>query len=313
MRPRLDAWTESDHGAVRALLRDPEIAAQNDMLLGPGRLEHWLADPFCHPALRFVARADGAPAGFAYGFLIGQDALPWAMLRPAVAAPWRRRGIGTRLLEAQLAALARIAPGCREVCLAAYEPCPEAAGFAARHGFRLVRRFWRMDRPAPDVPAPEWPAGIVTRTVTRDEAAIRDWTDAYNASFARHYHFSPTSYDEARHITAMPGFDPASVLLAYEGDRCVGFCRDEVFEDRGEIAALGVVPDVQGRGLGRALLRWGVRRLMELDARPVTLLVDGENEGALALYHSEGFEVAKTRHVWSREPRLPGALSATPD
>jgi ribosomal protein S18 acetylase RimI-like enzyme len=32
----------------------------------------------------------------------------------------------------------------------------------------------------------------------------------------------------------------------------------------------------------------------------VTLLVDGENENALRLYRSEGFEVARTRAVFSR-------------
>jgi ribosomal protein S18 acetylase RimI-like enzyme len=32
----------------------------------------------------------------------------------------------------------------------------------------------------------------------------------------------------------------------------------------------------------------------------VTLVVDGENEGALRLYRSEGFEVTRTRRLWGR-------------
>ena len=32
----------------------------------------------------------------------------------------------------------------------------------------------------------------------------------------------------------------------------------------------------------------------------MTLLVDGDNEGALALYRSEGFAVSRTRRIWGR-------------
>ena len=303
MELRVEPWTDADNEIVRGLLDDPRIAAQNENLKGPGRLEHWLADPFCDPALRFLARVDGSVAGFAYAFALASGAQPWAMLRPAVAAPFRRKGVGTRLLEAQLAALAAKPPRWAEVCLAAYEPCDEAKGFAARHAFRVVRRFWMLERPGAEAPAPEWPPGITTRTYVHSEQANRDWTDAYNASFASHYHFVPATYEDGAYIVAMPDFDPHSVMLAYEGDRCVGFCRDEIHPRRGEVGTLGVVPDVQGRGLGRALLRWGVRRLLEIGAVPVTLLVDGENEGALGLYRSEGFEVQKTRLVWSRPLR----------
>jgi ribosomal protein S18 acetylase RimI-like enzyme len=35
---------------------------------------------------------------------------------------------------------------------------------------------------------------------------------------------------------------------------------------------------------------------------PVTLLVDGENDNALGLYRSEGFEVTKSRRIWA-QPR----------
>ena len=33
---------------------------------------------------------------------------------------------------------------------------------------------------------------------------------------------------------------------------------------------------------------------------PVTLLVDGGNEGALTLYRSEGFAVTRTRRTWAK-------------
>jgi ribosomal protein S18 acetylase RimI-like enzyme len=32
----------------------------------------------------------------------------------------------------------------------------------------------------------------------------------------------------------------------------------------------------------------------------VTLLVDGDNEGALGLYRSEGFDIVRRRHLWAQ-------------
>ena len=89
-------------------------------------------------------------------------------------------------------------------------------------------------------------------------------------------------------------------MLAYDGVTVAGFCRNFVSSSAGEIATLGVAHAYQGRGLGRALLRWGARWLAHRGALPITLLVDGENESALTLYRSEGFRVERTRTMWSR-------------
>jgi ribosomal protein S18 acetylase RimI-like enzyme len=81
----------------------------------------------------------------------------------------------------------------------------------------------------------------------------------------------------------------------------VGYCRNARFGEAGEVALIGVVPEARGIGLGRALLRWGVQWLASQGVEPLYLMVDGENEGALRLYRSEGFGVARTRIHWSRD------------
>ncbi len=78
MSIELTHWTEGDLDHVRELAGHASLAAQNEPILGPGRLEHWLADPLCDPALRWLARVDGRPVGFAYGFLLHDAAPPWA-------------------------------------------------------------------------------------------------------------------------------------------------------------------------------------------------------------------------------------------
>lgn len=304
MHVRLTRWVDSDHDVVRAMAGDESLALQFDKLRGQGHLERWIGDPLCDGEMRFIAQIDGEPAGFAYAYLLRGASPPWAMLRIAVPAPFRRRGIGTRLLEAQLEILGERMPECRELSMSAYEPCAEAAGFAERHGFRVVRHFWLMERPVEGLRPPDWPAGIEVRPFDASPRAFQDWNDVYNASFARHYHFVPSTVELCRAIAAAPGFHAEELVLAYDGAECVGFCRDEVHAASGEVAALGVAPSWQGRGLGRALLRWGARSLALAGALPLTLTVDGENENALGLYRSEGFEVAKTRPVWSRAVTL---------
>ena len=103
-----------------------------------------------------------------------------------------------------------------------------------------------------------------------------------------------------RSIVRQRAFQPDGLVLAYRDGRCVGYGRNTILARHGEIALLGVVPEARGIGLGRALLRWGTAWLDRAGSDTIELRVDGENDGALALYRSEGFEVVRTRGIWSR-------------
>jgi mycothiol synthase len=169
--------------------------------------------------------------------------------------------------------------------LAAGTPIPTA--FAERLGYRHDRWFWLMRRErgaAP--PEPVWPAGVTVRVFDGSDAMLADYAAAYNDSFAAHYRFMPTSLAQLLAVTRKPAFRPDGVLLAYRDGRPAGFCRTELFAARGEIGTLGTAHAARGIGLGRALLRWGVGWLERESPHPITLLVDGENESALALYRS---------------------------
>ena len=109
----------------------------------------------------------------------------------------RGRGVATALLQAATARLMAIRDehGLNELNLSAWEPNPAAQSFAARHGFRHARNFWRMERPHGPVGRPEWPAGVVMRTFDGSERALRDFNDAYNRSFATHYHYVRSSLE----------------------------------------------------------------------------------------------------------------------
>jgi mycothiol synthase len=289
-------------------MEDPGLAHEFEWIRRPGGIEDKLADPFQVPAMRWLARRDGEPVAYAYGIVVPHPDGAWSMVRIGVARAHQRRGIGSALLERCAAHLesVREARGLREICLSSWDPNPGAPGFAARHGFAPVRNYWEMER-APGTPDPHWPAGIEVTTFDGSDRMLAAWNDAYNQSFAEHYHYVLTSAAERRIMIGRADFHPEGLVLAWRGGRCVGFSYNALSRDpmRGEVALLGVVPEARGIGLGRAVLRWSVAWLSRAGADPVKLLVDGENENALALYRSEGFEVTRTRVIWSRPAAAP--------
>jgi mycothiol synthase len=221
-----------------------------------------------------------------------------------VSESFRRRRLGSTILERTLARLAALdrPGGIVELGMSAFVPNPAAEAFAAHHGFRHARWFWRMERPTAPAPEPHWPPGIELRMYDDSERAGADWNDAYNDSFAEHYHFVPSTLESLRQRLRSPDALADGILLAYRDGRCVGFCRNERVRSTGVVGILGTVRAARGIGLGRAMLRWAIASFGARGFPRIGLMVDGENEGALALYRSEGFEIARTRRLWSRSP-----------
>jgi len=299
----LEPLTLANLKVFESLVHDPSLAEEFDRLQGAGGMERLLTDPFGDPGLRWVARAEAAPAGVSFGQILPDRDGAWAMVRIGVVSSHRRQGIGEALLARTMQHIAALEPKPRECCLSSWAPNPEAAGFATTHGFRHARFIWLMERPRrPGVtpPAVAWPAGVQVRLFDGSEGAFADWTAVYNESFANHYHFVSSTVGDSRALASASDFAADGLALAYRDGRCVGFCRNELYPSRGEIGLLGVVPEARGTGLGRALLRWGIGWLERSSAARTTLMVDGENESALRLYRSEGFEVVRTREIWSR-------------
>jgi [ribosomal protein S18]-alanine N-acetyltransferase len=72
-----------------------------------------------------------------------------------------------------------------------------------------------------------------------------------------------------------------------EQDRVVGYAGLARTDEEAEVQTIGVAPDHQGHGLGRVLLR---DLLAHAGARTVFLEVRTDNDPAIRLYESEGFE-----------------------
>jgi len=295
-------YRPDDRAALHAVLQAPAILEQFDMYAGADGVERLLGDPYTPAEGVRLAFVDGEAAGFACAILLPASE-PWTMLRIGVLPRFRRLGVGRALHDA-VSAYVRMQsrlPGVRSQLIAAWEPLESAAAMAERLGYVHDRWFWLMRRERNGAPPePVWPAGVTVRAFDGSDAMLADWNAAYNDSFAGHYRFVPSPISNAREMAKKPGFRADGLLLAYRDERVAGFCRNELFATRGEIGTLGTVHAARGIGLGRALLRWGVGWLESQSPHAVTLLVDGENENALGLYRSEGFEITRRRHLWAQ-------------
>lgn len=318
---RLAPYAPADRDALHGLLRDPSLVRQFRRNLEHGELDDPLAHPVLHPGGLMLARDGGRLVGFGMLLVLPSARGRWALLRLGVRAAERRRGIGTALLRAADGLLARDpGPAPAPFTVSVWLPEPDADAFLRQHGFAPFRSWWELDRPLGPVGDADWPEGLEPRTFDGSDAAFREWTDCYNDAFSTRFPSHIATEEEGRHLAAAPAFRADGLLLAWRGGRCAGFVRNTLAGDQGVVDVLGVRTGEQGRGLGRALLRWGVRWLQAQDVPHVRLIVDGANTDALSLYRSEGFVVADERCQWARaadaagQPRATGAAppSASP-
>jgi len=138
-----------------------------------------------------------------------------------------------------------------------------------------------QDAASPPVPVRPFRLG-------RDEQA---WLEVNARAFAGHPEQGTWTLADLQHRERQPWFDPRGFLLHEEGTRLAAFCWTKVHLHPvlGEIYVIGVDPDYQGRGLGRALTRAGLGHLATRGVPTAMLYVERDNMPALVLYRSLGF------------------------
>lgn len=209
-------------------------------------------------------------------------------------------GIAPELLSAATDVMAREGGG--PVHWWVFEPTSLHDDLARRFGLAPGRRLHQMRRPLPVEPERDPPPRLITRPfeVGVDEAA---WLEVNNRAFHWHPEQGGWDLDSLKARQQEPWFDPAGFLMVDEVDpegrrTLVGFCWTKVHADAkpvlGEIYVIAVDPAAHGRGLGRALTLAGLAHLAQGGVPVGMLFVDADNEAAVALYRSLGFEVVRT-------------------
>ncbi|MGQ9814992.1 MAG: GNAT family N-acetyltransferase [Candidatus Roseilinea sp.] len=210
--------------------------------------------------------------------------LRWCAIRDGVSATPLVRG----MIEACRAALQRVGVR-RLMCIA--ESTHWLTPYLYDFGFRRVddvvtlslrRADWRAGRSA-HRPAS---AARVRPAETSDISAV---LDVDNRAFEIQWCMSADAFVRAWRV--------ASVLqVAERAGQVAGYVLATSFGDEAHIARLAVSPDLQGRGIGSALLYSALGRLLDNGAvRSVTLNTQASNAASLALYHRFGFQLARPR------------------
>ncbi|MBL1095266.1 mycothiol synthase [Streptomyces coffeae] len=183
---------------------------------------------------------------------------------------------------------------------------------SARHlaqvlGLTLFRELRQMRRPLGPpaelgIDEPTLPEGITVRTFRpgEDDAA---WLAANAAAFAHHPEQGSLTQRDLDDRMGEVWFDPRGFFLAERAGEIVGFHWTKVHgeEGLGEVYVLGVRPDAQGGGLGRALTAIGLRHLAAQGLPTAMLYVDADNSAAVSVYERMGFVTHETDLMYRTE------------
>lgn len=211
----------------------------------------------------------------------------------------RRRGVGTVLLR-------HLEQDRTALHVWAHGNVPAAQGFAARHGYSVVRELWQMSRslgtPLPETPLPP---GFALRAFRPGEDDAT-WLAVNGAAFAHHPEQGAWTGDDLAQRKAEPWFDPDGFLLLVDDSsgEVAGFHWTKVHADEGvgEVYVVGVHPDYQGRGLARPLTMAGLTLLRDRALPRVILYVDADNGAAVRTYSGLGFERSALDVQYARRP-----------
>jgi mycothiol synthase len=178
---------------------------------------------------------------------------------------------------------------------------PDDDEWALGTGFTHERDLRQLRCPLPLAPDGRVPLATRPFVPGQDDEA---WLRANNRAFAGHPEQGNWDLEILRQREDEPWFDPTGFLVRDEAGVIAAWCWTKVHTESdppmGEIYVIGVDPDFQGRGWGRALTRAGLDWLARAGLSVGMLYVDASNEAAVALYRSLGFTEDHTDRAYSR-------------
>jgi len=234
---------------------------------------------------------------FGYAHLDMTDEIEGPSAEVVIAPSERGKGIGNQLV-AELKTLAG-----QRLRLWSHGDLPGAKSLALKNGLVHSRTVIQMRRSLTD-PIPEIDPVIPIRSFLPglDERA---WLELNNAAFKGHPEQSNWLPRDLEIRSRESWFDPSGFLIAEIEGELAGFCWTKIHgghshkhsageaehdhDPIGEIYIMGVNPNFQGRGIGKAVTIAGLKHLRYAGIFSAMLYVDADNQSAIKLYQSLGF------------------------
>jgi len=266
-----------------------------------------------------MAELDGEAVGYGWTYWADTtDGLREYVTRGHVHPGWRRRGVGTAILERNEGRIREVAAGHdaeRPTVMATFadERRPGAVALVTGHGYQPARFFFDMLRPdLEEIEMSPLPDGLELRTVN-DRAGYRRVFDADAEAAMDHWGGLDASDGAFEEWLGDPEFDPSLFLVAWDGDQIAGAVINIIDQNenamldrkRGLLASVFVRRPWRRRGLATALVGRSLFLLRDRGMTSAWLGVDADNPtGALGIYERAGFAI-HARFTAYRKPMEP--------
>lgn len=290
IEPRL-FYDATDLDAMRALLQAGRAANNGTFYVHPGDLNWWwyYGDPKkLFPQRAFLWERAGQVIGWtliAYGAL---DVYPAPSLRGTSEAAemyvWAEERLAEFTREEGGKKIETIWVGERDAWLIGHL---EGRGFV-RDGDDFIYNACSLDR---DIPEPVLPPGYAVRGMGGASEAPSRARASYGA-FQSKKDWEPY-LQNYRNFTQAPIYDPELDVVAVTPDgeiAAFAICWLDPVNGAGHFEPVGTHPDYQRKGLGRAILYEGMRRMKARGMRTASVCVDGDNSAGVGVYAAAGFE-----------------------
>jgi mycothiol synthase len=177
---------------------------------------------------------------------------------------------------------------------------PEKIALLIWHGFtrddyHMLNMRRDLDQSFPDQAPPE---GFVVRHVGGEA----EWA-ARVETHREVWHPSKVTLEAYRRLRGAPGYIPELDLVAVAPDGTFAsycICWLDPANRTGEFEPVGTRPAFRGKGVGKAVMLEGLRRLKERGVRTAIVYSAGDNPASIRLYESVGFRTITTNRYYSK-------------
>ena len=299
---------ERDLSQLSRLLTEIESVDRDGEDTSEEYLRASLAWPNYHPDQAvWVAESDGKLVG--YGVALEQPSQR-CTIYVVVHPVHRRKGLGSQLLELTLNRAGEV--GAKNILVYANERNEASNLFLRHHAFQQVGSSGALKLVAePENLTAEFPEGFTLKRYSEvnDPLILLKALNKCYLGMWGHQHNDNPSEEERKSPRFLHYYDADDILLLFdEKNSLFGICSlkpQGKQEGNGEISDLldgpGIIQEFRERGYQRPLVLAGIEHLRKKGTRPITLEFWGDNENALNIYRSLGFEMVNRFIAYHKE------------